>query len=352
MDSPPHDNRTDFTVHPQLLLGRDGERLTAMVKATYELPPGERALELAVPERMRPMWFADVPWGKPEISSISYPADICVHKPGTDVVIVAEAFAPGGRPVPSFDVLARVGKLEKAVKVFGLRVWEKNGSGISAPEPIDRIEMRYEYAWGGSDVSDPKSVVEEPRNPVGMGVTRDPATLTHQPAPHIEDPAKRIHDRHTRPPPAGVGAIGRHWEPRRRFAGTYDKVWQELRAPLLPKDFDDRFNLCATPGLGSTTPLVGGETVALLNLVPGGGATQFDLPRVGIEIEFQVKAREPVLVRPHLDTVLIDTLEMSPDKPLAVEMVWRASVPAPRRMNDSETIVREVDWQPVITVTP
>ena len=83
-----------------------------------------------------------------------------------------------------------------------------------------------------------------------------------------------------------------------------------------------------------------------MNLIPGGGALQFALPRIGVEIEFRVKDREPAVVNPHLDTVLIDTLEMGPEKPLAVEMVWRASVKAPRRMNDSETIVREVTWQP------
>lgn len=346
MDSPPLDNRTEFAVHPQVLLDRDGERLVAIVKATFELPPGGTELELASAARMRPMWFADVPWGKKEISSVAYPSDLCVRKPGTDVIVVAEAFAPEGRAVPSFDALARVGKLEKAVKVFGPRVWVQGGAGLTAPQPIDHIEMRYDFAWGGFDDSNPKDVREEPRNPVGMGMVRDSSALTHQPAPHIEDPAYPIRDCRTRPPPAGIGPIGRHWEPRRRYVGTYDDSWKELRAPLPPKDFDDRYNLCASPGLGSATPVVGGEQVALLNLVPGGGALQFKLPRIGVELEFRVKDREPVVLYPHLDTVLVDTLAMGPDKPLAVEMVWRASVKAPRRMNDSETIVREVAWQP------
>jgi hypothetical protein len=88
-------------------------------------------------------------------------------------------------------------------------------------------------------------------------------------------------------------------------------------------------------------PLAGGEAVALLNLVTGGGATVFALPKVTVEIEFRVKDREPAIFTPHLDTVLIDLLETGPDKPIAVEMVWRAHVKAPRRMKDARVIVRE-----------
>ena len=35
MDQPPVDNTTDFVVHPQLLVDKDGERLVAIVKATF-----------------------------------------------------------------------------------------------------------------------------------------------------------------------------------------------------------------------------------------------------------------------------------------------------------------------------
>ena len=48
---------------------------------------------------------------------------------------------------------------------------------------------------------------------------------------------------------AAFGPVGRHWEPRVRYAGTYDDRWTEDRMPLLPKDFDDRFHNAAPPGL-------------------------------------------------------------------------------------------------------
>jgi hypothetical protein len=341
MDSPPHDNLTDFEVHPQVLVDKQGEVLTCIVKATFHLPEDGSTLELADEDERRIIRMADVPWGDPEKSSILFPADLCVRKPGTDVIVVAEGFAPNEQPVPYFDVAVRVGYLQKALRVYGLRVWEAGGRGISAPRPIDRIELKYDNAWGGFDDSDPDRIVEEARNPVGMGCVRDGSVLTHQPAPNIEDPAHPISNFKTRPPPAGIGAIGRHWEPRRNYVGTYDEAWLNDRAPLPPLDQDDRVNVCASPGLWTDTPLRGGEEIALLNMRLGGGARQFFLPRVGIEMEFEVKGRELEVKKPHLDTVIIDALQLEPGEPIAVEMVWRAYVKAPRRLKDSRIIIRE-----------
>lgn len=337
------DNRTDFAVHPQLLLDVEGERLVAMVKASFELPPGGQELEIAPEERNRGLRLADIPWGEPEVSSIAYPADLCIRKPGTDVIVVGKAYAPRDQPVPAFDVRVEVGALARSLRVTGPRVWAASGQSLTKPAPLAELELRYEYAWGGYDDSDPDDVVEEPRNPIGRGKVRDPATLTHAPAPQIEDPAHPITTFRTEPAPAGLGAIGRHWEPRRRYAGTYDAAWLETRAPLPPDDLDDRHHLCASPGLTSSAPLKGGEPVRLLNLLPGGGARQFALPKLVVEIEFRRPDAEPVLLRPYLDTVLIDLLETNADKPPAVELVWRASIKAPRRQEDCTIVVRERD---------
>jgi hypothetical protein len=333
------DNKTDFAAHQQVLLDSEGEKLVAIVKATFEIEGTE--VVIAPAARTRGIRFADLPWEKDKPESIAYPADVCLRKPGTDVVFVATARAPGGRAVPSFDVRVEVGPLSKSLVVFGQRLWVDKGGGLTAPQPIAQIDMRYDHAWGGRDDEDPANLAEEPRNPIGMGVTRKPAALTHTPAANIEDPSFPIRSVRTAPPPAGIAVVGRGWEPRRRYAGTYGTAWQELRAPLLPDDFDDRFNLCASPGLIATPPLQGGEQVRLYNLTPGGGACAFDLPRVHLEIEFRVKDREPVVFTPYLDTVLIDTYLVSGERPATVEMVWRAAVKAPRRLKDARIVVRE-----------
>src|SRR5262245_3789268 len=92
MHQPSLDNKTDFAAHPQILLDAESEKLVTIVKATFELHDGEIAL--APPERARGIRFADFPWDKKKPDSIAYPADVCVRKPGTDVVLVAMACAP------------------------------------------------------------------------------------------------------------------------------------------------------------------------------------------------------------------------------------------------------------------
>ncbi|WP_437478002.1 DUF2169 domain-containing protein [Sorangium sp. So ce1014] len=334
------DNRTDFVAAPFLLVGKDGERLVVVVKATFVRVVGQTELELSDRAQRRRIRSADVPWGDPEKSSIKYPADLCIAKPGTDVIVVAAAHAPGGRPAPFFDAGVRLGHLEKVVRIFGLRVWEAKGAGLTEPHPTTGIEVRYDYAWGGLDPSDPSRPVEEPRNPVGMGIARDPVALTHKPAPFIEDPADLIGSVSTRPAPAGLGATGRHWEPRRRYLGTYDAAWRTERAPLLPLDHDDRANLCASPGLIATPSLRGGEDVALLNLTPGGGTTVFRLPRIVIEIAMRARGRAPEVLLPDVDTVLVDALAPSG---VVVELVWRAAFRPPRRMKDVDVVVTETE---------
>jgi hypothetical protein len=341
MDSPRLQNDTEFLAEPRLLAGKQGEELVVIVKATFLAPRGSGELELAPAAGQRAIRGADLPWGEPEKSSIKYPSDLCISKPGTDVIVVAAAHAPEGRPVPTFDAGIRVGSLKKIVRVFGLRVWESSGAGLSAPRPTTGIELRYDYAWGGADLSDPAQPLEEPRNPVGMGIVRDPSQLTHQPAPYIEEPAEPIRSARSRPTPAGVGAIGRHWEPRRRLLGTYDARWLEERAPLLPDDHDERGNLCASPGLVSTTPLAGGEEVGLWNLTPGGGGPVLQLPKVRVSITLTCNDRERLRRTPPLDTVLVDTVNVAEGNDVLIELCWRAAFKPPRRLKDAELVVRE-----------
>lgn len=345
MDPPRVNNETELVAEPRLLLGKDGERLVLIVKATFERPVGAATLELAQPRDQRGIRSADVPWGDLAKSSIKYPSDLCIAKPGTDVIVVAAAHAPGGRPMPSFDAGVRVGSLERTIRVFGPRVWGADGSSLSEPRPTTGIEVRYDYAWGGLDMSQPDAPLEEPRNPVGTGVVRDLSTLTHKPAPCIEDPGYPIVSVRTRPPPAGLGAIGRHWEPRRRHLGTYDADWHEQRAPLLPMDFDDRANLCASPGLTATPPLKGGEDVALLNLTPGRETVSFRLPKVRVTASLYAKGRETQTFVPYLDTVVIDTLGVPEGSDVRVELVWRAAFRPPRRLKDARIVVTEEELE-------
>ncbi|HSC89709.1 MAG TPA: DUF2169 domain-containing protein [Polyangiaceae bacterium] len=340
MDSPRVDNRTDFEVHPQLYLDVDGEVLLVVVKASFVLGPGFQP-EFASAEQSRPVRAADEPWGEPTVDSIRYPSDICGNKPGTDVIVVATAHAPNGVAVPTFDCYARVGPVRKALRIFGLRVWESRGAGIGPSRPIQTLDIRYDFAWGGADDSEPDRFVEEPRNPVGRGVAARAERLTDQLAPQIENPDEPIRSASTRPAPAGFGALGRSARPRRDIQGTYDAHWQEWRAPLPPRDRPPEAHQAASPGMVATPPLVGGEECALLNLHPDGPLS-FSLPVVRLEVGFTVPGRPNEVFQPALDTVLIDTWAVGPDKPAILELVWRATTRAPRRLGDATVTVREL----------
>ena len=109
----------------------------------------------------------------------------------------------------------------------------------------------------------------------------------------------------------------------------------------MPKDFDERANLCASPGLTAVPPLAGGEEVALLNLTPGGETQSFALPKIRTEITLEVAGRTRETRAPYVDTIILDTAVVPGPAQVVVEMVWRAVFKAPRRMKDAKVTIAE-----------
>lgn len=289
----------------------------AAVKISYDLSTG-----VPQPAASQAMFLAsDVYWGDPAGSALRAAADITLLKPSTDVLLLGRAVAPAG-PVQSMEVALRVGTLSRRLRVFGERVWQREGEGWrpSAPKPFERLPLRWELAFGGQSRAHPDHPPEaELRNPVGRGFVAswdtDPAGL---PLPCIEDPEALLRHPHERPEPAGVAPVAAAWLGRARHAGTYDAAWQKSRAPYLPLDFDPRFFQVAPPALIAPQRLVGGEAVEL-DGVTGGGRVGFTLPRPDLHLAFDFAGRH-IAAEPLLDTVLIE-----PDM-ARLQMVWRAEL--------------------------
>jgi hypothetical protein len=304
---------TSATVEVVPQLDTDGSMvLVVLVKERFEVDLRSRVKRVGGAE----VRMTDELWDPkaPDRSSVKYPADICLRKRSTDVVVVGSAVAPRGTAVTELEVRIQVGSLERRLHVHGSRVWTRGVMGLSPGRaaPFECVPLQWELAFGG---------FEEARNPVGRGRVKDPEKLEGQLAPQIEDPQSRI-----RSPgkgmPAGIGAIGRHWMPRRQYAGTPDQRWQEERMPLLPLDFDDRFNQVAAPGLTAPAFFHGGEPVRLEGMV-STGPLQFNLPK----LHFFVGAHTDdglVEQRPVLDTVLLEPNERH------LELTWRSLVSLPR----------------------
>jgi hypothetical protein len=336
------DNDTDLVAYTEVVLTRGGDRLLTVLKGTFALRAGATVLEPLPRERGRPIRLAEEPWGDPLTTPPKYPADTAPCKPASDVVVVASGHAPGGTPVPWFDVGLRVGSAHKELRLFGLRVWQQGGAGLSAPRPLVEQPIRYDAAWGGWDLSDTTQPVGDLRNPVGRGVVRDRSALGDRLAPCIEDPASLIHSAASNPPPAGFGPLGPHWFSRRSSVGTYDAAWLRSQAPLPPVDQEDRHHQCASPGLVVDPPLGGGEPVELRHLTPGGGVVAFALPATRPRLQHELRGELLPPLEPHLDTVVLDTLHVPEGVSVVVELVWRTLTPMPRRPRDGALSVTAV----------
>jgi hypothetical protein len=278
--------------------GRDVVIVT--VKATFT----RRSLgRLVLADRQVPIRPSDVPH-VPDArdSSVRYPSDICTAKRGTDVVIVGDAISRS--PVPVIDIAARIRDRGVHLRVHGERLYYRRAGRVAVgpAAPFTRKPVVYECAYGGTS---PDFAVVERRNPVGRGVAHDPSDLVDTPAPQIEHPAAPITSAADRPEPVGFGAIGAHWLPRCGYAGTFDDAWRSARMPLLPVDFDIRFNNVAPPSLQFDEPLVAGERIAVLGMHVDG-LWEVELPVLSGRISARLHDGQRLVVRPPIDTVLLE----------------------------------------------
>lgn len=327
-------NNTPFAADKTLVADKNGvDMWVVAVKCTYTIRPdgttevAEEQKEI-VPE---PKHRSDA-----AKTALLHESDLDYTKVTTDVVLNGSAYAPPDRLATQIDVGMKVGSIQKVLRVFGDRVWERGGPfgiSLSRPQPFQRMPITYERAFGGTD-----DTGWEPRNPVGTGFATDLARLVGKPGPNIEDPRALIVSWKDRPPPAGFGPVARHWLPRVRFAGTYDERWKKERLPLLPEDFDERFFQYAPADQQAPEFLKGTEQVDLRNLTPGGRLS-FTLPG-----EFPVfRTRLAGRVMDHRAKLYSIILE--PDIP-RVMLLWSTSLPChgPKKYSLERTTILLKKW--------
>lgn len=331
MHEPEFYNNTPYFALPVPLLDRRGaECRVVIVKATYVLTVDRR-----IAEKQRPVRLGDEMWGPPEIADIRYPSDACCEKPGTDVIVVSEVQGDGIRSYA--DVQIRLADRTKTLRVHGGRSWDQTFTGICLADaaPLEVAPLAWSLSYGGFDPSDPDRPLEEPRNPVGRGIARREEDLIGKPAPRIEDPNHPVASPGKHNVPVGCAPIGRHYEPRRGMAGTYDAAWIENRFPARPDDYDERHENCAPPDFVFQQPLRGGEIGAIAGLKPES-RLDFCVPAIRIIISATIDGHEEER-RPHLDTVIIDGGQE------VIECVWRAAFPCPAKMRNRFTRVSVIE---------
>ena len=326
-------NPAPFLLDRSVYLDKNAaERLVVVLKGTWSVSPGG---EIGVAEKQAPIHPAEVFRGEPGESSILNDAELGPAKPSTDVFLLGSAKAPRSG-IRSMDVSFRLGPVGRTARVFGERRWNTvmGIETIEGPEPFESVPLAFENAFGGRDLSaeDPKHHGEEARNPVGRGFRSAKSKAVYDGAllPSVEDPRHLISKPGQGIEPAGFGPVGRHWMPRRRYAGTYDAKWMDERAPLLPEDFDDRFHNAAPNGLVVQGRLKGGEPVEVTGCTPGGRLA-FRLPRIEPWSSVLV-GRWGKTLPLELDTVTVDTDAME------LRLVWKGEVPVHREVARIRTI--------------
>jgi hypothetical protein len=298
------------------------ELLVVVVKGTFEMSKGAEEPNLA--EEQVPLVEADTFTGEPGLSAPIYESDYTPVKPRCDVLLLGSAYAPYGMPAERVKVSLRVGQVSKQFDVVGNRVWRSDMFGAMAtePEPFTVMPFSYDVAFGGLDNlnSDPSQHEAHLSNPIGIGFfpKSKGRQIDGKPLPKTEEPGKPIQSPTVSYNPMGFGPIGRAWQPRPKYAGTYDQNWIDNIFPFLPADFDDRYYQSA-PLDQQMDYIRGGEEVTLINLTPQGQTT-FRLPSVEVPVTFFLRNYEEKEVNAAGDTLILE-----PDLQ-RFTVLWRASL--------------------------
>ena len=335
-------NKTPFSTTLIPGLDKHGHSFAVVIiKGTFAVH--DRAPVLVIAEEQQPILPTDIFYGDPNKTSVKYEADIAPIKTSLDVVLVGHAYAPSARPVSIVDTSLQVGVHKKIIRVFGDRFWERDNLRwqASKAQPFERTALTYENAFGGAVPATAENEAVEfcTFNPIGKGfVGRNGQGLIEGlPLPNLENPADLIENWNDQPAPVGFGFIGRSWQPRLDYAGTYDLDWREKRMPLLPLDFNEKYYSGAHPDLQLANQPLDGEEVVATNLSESG-MVRFSLPRYKFTASANIKGKSTTY------QAVMDTIIIEPDDQ-RVQLTWRVAIPCARQFLHIEKIT--IDWRSV-----
>lgn len=206
-------------------------------------------------------------------------SDAVPFKPTADVIVVADAHAPGGTPVTALEVGMAVGKRVKTLLVAGDHYWVEGR--LTPFAPFTSMPISYTRAFGGPDF---------PRNPAGKGrrVERDQRNRRFAAMPNIVRPGEGAGGPEAELDPAGFGPLSRMWPQRASGkAGTFDDTWKKTRHPWFPVDFDWSIYNCAPHDQRFEGYLRGDEPLAFKNLHPAHPLYRFTLPGIRPRVFFK-----------------------------------------------------------------
>lgn len=333
-------NATKMQAGYTMGMAPDGrEFLVVVVKGTFRFPE-KPDHKLVLADEQVPLVMADTFEGEPGFSAPVYESEFPPRKPKCDVLLNGSAYAPGERPVKRVTVSLQIGDWRKSFTVVGNRKWKKGWFGVSStrPEPFTVMPISYGNAVGGTDTTheNPAKHKFVLTNPVGRGFHHyiSAKLINGKPLPNTEEEGRPVKKPDGQYRPMAFGPIGRNWDPRYKYAGTYDQNWIDNVFPFLPPDFQEAYYQSA-PVDQQIPYLRGGETVTLTNLTPEG-ATRFVVPSIEMPVVFFPKKGEKQETQGVIDTIIIE-----PDHRRFM-LTWRQSYPLKRNMFDVVQVIAGV----------
>ena len=328
-------NETPFECEIALGMGRDRQAgLAVVVKGTFAIPNALDG-EVVIAEEQQPVLFAPEHHNGDVTGSLRLDADTAPFKPRADLALVGTAYAPGGQAAGHFDVLLKVGRTSKALRIFGDRHWLFPTQAvmipiISTPKPITALPLVYEHAFGGTNRKGDKWFDKNFGGKGFLGRKTKPA-VDGKALPNIENPTRLIASWNDEPMPSGYGFYSRAWQPRAHYGGTEKGMANPHETFGLAADFDHTYYNGAHPDLQVPGYLRGDEPVDLINLTRDG-RRRFQLPGVRPTITLRRFAEaedassqsepDPRATETHALEAVLDTLVLFPDDGLFFQ-VWR-----------------------------
>jgi hypothetical protein len=330
-------NATKLPAADTVALRPDGrEVLVVVVKATFRMPEFHDQAPVLADDQV-PLVTTDAFTGEPGSSAPLYEMDFASRKPRCDVLFNGSAYAPGGKPTKRVPVQLRVDTLAKSFDVVGNRLWRAGRMSLTAtaPQPFVRMPISYDNAFGGVDkpAEDLSTWRWYPLNHAGVGYHENTSRklIDGRSLPNTEQRGREISDPKSAYRPMALGPVGRAWQPRVKFAGTYDRQWLETKFPFLPDDFQETYHQAAAVDQQMDYP-IGGEEVELTNLT-SQGRTAFRLPTMSVPFLFYCRNGERRNVFGTIDTLLLE-----PDEG-RFAMCSRVCMPLRRNLDEIRHVV-------------
>ncbi|EGO6624945.1 DUF2169 domain-containing protein [Escherichia coli] len=323
--------------------------LVVVIKATYQIPVNNRRPRPLLPPQ--PLVESDIYVGEPGFSAVLYEADYVRYKEKCDVLFNATTYFVSEGNNYQTESRAIVGQVDKCLKVFGTRYWQKKTSdlSISDTEFIQSVSLHYgnafggEYVWKDVQGNEHREIFSSNIVGIGYGNHRDETVFINSRLPLVELPQDSVTRPESHPEPGAFSARPRNHPLRLQYAGTYDERWRAEVSPFLPEDFDERYFQSAPPDQQTAYPQ-GGEKVMLINMHKERSVIEFQLPHINqmpvriLTMDYEAHELMPV----------VDTLYFEPDEE-RFSVVWRTSIPLKRRIQEIHTVaigpVGKTWWQ-------